>query len=80
MAMAGAMRQPTGADHDDPAGARVGRRGRRTQGRRWVIAVLAALGVLAVIALGVGLALSRSNDNDATDRPTQVADAEADRA
>jgi serine/threonine-protein kinase len=30
----------------------------------WWTAVLAALGVLAVIALGIGLALSRNNDNN----------------
>jgi eukaryotic-like serine/threonine-protein kinase len=30
----------------------------------WVMAVLAALGVLAVVALGVGLALTRDNGND----------------
>jgi serine/threonine protein kinase/beta-lactam-binding protein with PASTA domain len=29
----------------------------------WLTAVLAALGVLAVVALGIGLALSRGNDN-----------------
>ena len=32
----------------------------------WVMAVLAALGVLAVIALGVGLALSRNDDKEPT--------------
>jgi beta-lactam-binding protein with PASTA domain/predicted Ser/Thr protein kinase len=38
----------------------------------WVMAVLAALGVLAVVALGIGLALA-NRDNGKTDTPTTVA-------
>jgi eukaryotic-like serine/threonine-protein kinase len=39
----------------------------------WWTAVLAALGVLAVVALGIGLALSRNNDDDTPKTPTTVA-------
>jgi serine/threonine protein kinase/beta-lactam-binding protein with PASTA domain len=39
----------------------------------WWTAVLAALGVLAVVALGIGLALSRNNDDNTPKTPTQVA-------
>ncbi|MCA2212794.1 Stk1 family PASTA domain-containing Ser/Thr kinase [Jidongwangia harbinensis] len=38
----------------------------------WVLAVLAALGVLAVVALGVGLALSRGGDEEPTTPPVQT--------
>jgi eukaryotic-like serine/threonine-protein kinase len=38
----------------------------------WVMAVLAALGVLAVVALGVGLALSRNDNNNDPTGPTTV--------
>jgi beta-lactam-binding protein with PASTA domain len=39
----------------------------------WWTAVLAALGVLAVVALGIGLAVSRNNNNDDPKTPTLVA-------
>ena len=38
----------------------------------WVMAVLAALGVLAVVALGVGLALTRDNGDDTPTTPAAV--------
>ncbi|BCJ53185.1 serine/threonine protein kinase [Actinoplanes sp. NBRC 14428] len=67
MAMTGGpMRQaPTATTRAIPAGAR-GPVGPPPQERRtssWVMAVLAALGVLAVIALGIGLALANNKDD-----------------
>jgi eukaryotic-like serine/threonine-protein kinase len=38
----------------------------------WVMAVLAALGVLAVVALGIGLALANRNNGDKTETPQTV--------
>ena len=45
----------------------------RQQERRssWVMAVLAALGVLVVVVLGVALAMTRNNDNQGGDGATQ---------
>jgi serine/threonine-protein kinase len=67
MAMSGPpMHQQTAMTRPIPAG--VGPRGPRPPERKtssWVMAVLAALGVLAVVALGIGLMLSqRNNDPD----------------
>ncbi|GAA3343920.1 Stk1 family PASTA domain-containing Ser/Thr kinase [Amorphoplanes nipponensis] len=66
MAMSGPpMRQQTAMTRAIPAG--VGPRGPQPPERKtssWVMAVLAALGVLAVVALGIGLMLSRSNDRE----------------
>ncbi|WP_306214970.1 Stk1 family PASTA domain-containing Ser/Thr kinase [Actinoplanes sp. RD1] len=39
----------------------------------WVMAALAALGVLTVIALGIGLVLANSNGDDGGDAPTTIA-------
>ena len=39
----------------------------------WVMAVLAALGVLVVVVLGVALAMSRNNDNTPNNTPTSAA-------
>ena len=39
----------------------------------WVMAVLAGLGVLVVVVLGVALAMSRNNDNKPTNNTTTVA-------
>ncbi|UQU64923.1 Stk1 family PASTA domain-containing Ser/Thr kinase [Couchioplanes caeruleus] len=70
MAMTGPMRQaPTAATRPIPAAA-VGPRGPQPPERKtssWVMAVLAALGVLAVVALGIGLVLA--NNNDDKDKP-----------
>jgi tRNA A-37 threonylcarbamoyl transferase component Bud32 len=64
MAMAGPTRQaPTAMTRAIP---QAGPRGPQPPERRtssWVMAVLAALGVLAVVALGIGLALARNNDD-----------------
>ncbi|MET8152851.1 Stk1 family PASTA domain-containing Ser/Thr kinase [Actinoplanes sp. NPDC049668] len=64
MAMSGApTRQQTAMTRAIPAG---GPRGPQQQDRRtssWVMAVLAALGVLAVVALGIGLILA-NNDKE----------------
>ena len=66
MAMTGAFRQPMGATTMTRPipGAMPPRPPERKSS--WVMAVLAALGVLAVVALGIGLALSRNNDKDTT--------------
>ncbi|GGQ46200.1 Stk1 family PASTA domain-containing Ser/Thr kinase [Couchioplanes azureus] len=70
MAMAGPMGQaPTAMTRPIPAAA-AGPRGPQPPERKtssWVMAVLAALGVLAVVALGIGLALS--NRDKGTDAP-----------
>ena len=64
MAMSGPpMRQQTAMTRPIPAG--MGPRGPQPPERKtssWVMAVLAALGVLAVVALGIGLALSQGDD------------------
>ncbi|MGW4941100.1 Stk1 family PASTA domain-containing Ser/Thr kinase [Actinoplanes sp. NPDC004185] len=66
MAMSGPpMRQQTAMTRAIPAG--VGPRGPQPPERKtssWVMAVLAALGVLAVVALGIGLVLSQNKDNE----------------
>jgi beta-lactam-binding protein with PASTA domain/predicted Ser/Thr protein kinase len=76
MAMAGPMRQQTAATtitRPVPGGMPPGQP-QRTKMSAWWTAVLAALGVLAVIALGIGLALSRNNGgNDNQQTPAQVA-------
>jgi len=66
MAMTGSMRQPMGATTMTRPipGAMPPRPPERKSS--WVMAVLAALGVLAVVALGIGLALSRNNDKGTT--------------
>jgi beta-lactam-binding protein with PASTA domain/predicted Ser/Thr protein kinase len=64
MAMTGPMRQPMGATtmtRPIPGAMPPPRQPERRSS--WVMAVLAALGVLAVVALGIGLALSRDNTN-----------------
>jgi beta-lactam-binding protein with PASTA domain/predicted Ser/Thr protein kinase len=65
MAMSGPpMHQQTAMTRAIPAG--VGPRGPQPPERKtssWVMAVLAALGVLAVVALGIGLVLSQRNDD-----------------
>ncbi len=74
MAMAGPMRQPPGATtmtRPIPGGVPPRPPERKTSS--WVMAVLAALGVLAVIALGVGLALSQRGDDTENPAPTPVA-------
>ncbi|GAA3935910.1 Stk1 family PASTA domain-containing Ser/Thr kinase [Actinoplanes auranticolor] len=69
MAMSGPpMRQQTQMTRTIPAG--VGPRGPQPPERKtssWVMAVLAALGVLAVVALGIGLVLSQGNDDKEPD-------------
>ncbi|MEU8606712.1 Stk1 family PASTA domain-containing Ser/Thr kinase [Actinoplanes sp. NPDC048791] len=73
MAMSGPpMRQQTAMTRAIPAG--VGPRGPQPPERKtssWVMAVLAALGVLAVVALGIGLVLSQNNE----DEPDPIASA-----
>jgi len=66
MAMTGAMRQPsaqTTMTRPIP-GAMPPPRPPARKSSSWVMAVLAALGVLAVVALGIGLYLSGNNNND----------------
>jgi beta-lactam-binding protein with PASTA domain/predicted Ser/Thr protein kinase len=70
MAMAGPMRPSNGATRQLPAG--VGGRQDERRTSSWVMAVLAALGVLAVVALAVGLAL-RGGGGDDPQTPTTVA-------
>jgi len=63
MAMSGPpMHQQTAMTRAIPAG--VGPRQPERKTSSWVMAVLAALGVLAVVALGIGLALSRGTDDE----------------
>jgi beta-lactam-binding protein with PASTA domain/predicted Ser/Thr protein kinase len=65
MALTGPMRQPPGATtmtRPVPGGMPPRPPERKTSS--WVMAVLAALGVLAVVALGIGLALARDNNKD----------------
>jgi len=73
MAMAGPMRQaPTAMTRAIP---QAGPRGPQPPERKtssWVMAVLAALGVLAVVALGIGLALSNNNKDDPETPPATV--------
>jgi beta-lactam-binding protein with PASTA domain len=60
------MHQQTAMTRAIPSG--VGPRGPQPPERKtssWVMAVLAALGVLAVVALGIGLVLSQRNDDTA---------------
>jgi len=62
MAMTGAFRQPMGATtmtRPIPGGMPPRQPERKSS---WVMAVLAALGVLAVVALGIGLVILRNND------------------
>ncbi len=73
MAMAGPMGQPPAATTmTRPISGAAPSRPPERKTSSWVMAVLAALGVLAVIALGVGLALSRDNG---TEDPPAVATA-----
>jgi beta-lactam-binding protein with PASTA domain/predicted Ser/Thr protein kinase len=75
MAMAGPpMRDQTAMTRAIPAGA--GPRGPQQPERKtssWVMAVLAALGVLAVVALGIGLALSQNKDQEPQPDPVATA-------
>jgi serine/threonine-protein kinase len=86
MAMSGPppMREQTAMTRAIPAG--VGPRGPRPPERKtssWVMAVLAALGVLAVVALGIGLALSQRNNepdpvaNAAVPKVTNLSESDA---
>ncbi|GLY99218.1 Stk1 family PASTA domain-containing Ser/Thr kinase [Actinoplanes sp. NBRC 103695] len=62
MAMTGPMRTPVGATQiNRPVPGGVPPEPPPRKSSSWVMAVLAALGVLAVVALGVGLALSRGD-------------------
>ena len=76
MAMTGPMGQaPTAMTRPIPAAA-TGPRGPQPPERKtssWVMAVLAALGVLAVVALGIGLYLANNNSDDKTEPPATVA-------
>ncbi|MEV6599073.1 Stk1 family PASTA domain-containing Ser/Thr kinase [Actinoplanes sp. NPDC051346] len=74
MAMTGSMGQQTAMTRPIPAAA-AGPRGPQPPERKtssWVMAVLAALGVLAVVALGVGLALSYNKDKGNENTPAAV--------
>ncbi|MFI7545567.1 Stk1 family PASTA domain-containing Ser/Thr kinase [Actinoplanes sp. NPDC049599] len=85
MAMSGPpMHQQTAMTRPIPAG--VGPRGPRPPERKtssWVMAVLAALGVLAVVALGIGLMLSQQDKepdpvaNAAVPKVTNLSESEA---
>ncbi len=68
MAMTGAYRQPAAATtiNRPVPGGMPPRPPQRSRMSAWWTAVLAALGVLAVIALGIGLALSHKNGDDGT--------------
>jgi serine/threonine-protein kinase len=70
MAMTGPLRQPVGGTtmtRPIPGGPPPRQREHRSS---WAMAVLAALGVLAVVALAVGLALIRDNNNNKSKTPT----------
>jgi serine/threonine-protein kinase len=70
MAMAGPPRQPPAATTmTRPISGGAPPRPPERKTSSWVMAVLAGLGVLAVIALGVGLAMSRDNDDPGTQAP-----------
>ncbi|AGZ38348.1 Stk1 family PASTA domain-containing Ser/Thr kinase [Actinoplanes friuliensis] len=67
MAMAGPpMRQQTAMTRTIPAGGPRGPQPPERKTSSWVMAVLAALGVLAVVALGIGLTLANRNDDPET--------------
>jgi eukaryotic-like serine/threonine-protein kinase len=76
MAMQGAQQrqwQPQGAttmQRPVPGGAPMRQPEQRSS---WVMAVLAALGVLVVVVLGVALAMSHNNDNNPGTTPTSAA-------
>jgi eukaryotic-like serine/threonine-protein kinase len=74
MAMSGPMRQSQATTMTRPVQGLPPRPPERKTSS-WVMAVLAALGVLAVVALGIGLLISRNNNNDGntTQPPPTVA-------
>jgi beta-lactam-binding protein with PASTA domain/predicted Ser/Thr protein kinase len=76
MAMTGAMGgAPTAMTRAIPGATMTGARGPQQPERKtssWVMAALAALGVLAVVALGIGLMLANRN-NDDTKTPASAA-------
>jgi serine/threonine-protein kinase len=72
MALGGPVRQPTAMTQRVPAGVAGGPRKPEKRSSSWVMAVLAAFGVLAVVALGVGLVMTNRGD-DAGEKPQQVA-------
>jgi serine/threonine-protein kinase len=74
MAMGGPMRQPAAATTvNRPISGAAPPRPPERKTSSWVMAVLAGLGVLAVIALGVGLALSQNDGEPANQAPAPVA-------
>ena len=73
MAMTGPMRQPQAATTMTRPVQGMPPRQPERKTSSWVMAVLAALGVLAVVALGIGLALARNNDNNNQQTPPTVA-------
>ncbi|MFG1607163.1 Stk1 family PASTA domain-containing Ser/Thr kinase [Actinoplanes sp. NPDC049265] len=75
MAMTGPMRTPAAATQINRplAGGVPSARPPQRKSSSWVMAVLAALGVLAVVALGVGLALSRGDDKPEAPKAAVVA-------
>jgi serine/threonine-protein kinase len=64
MALTGPMRQPQAATTMNRQVTGMSPRQPERKTSSWVMAVLAALGVLAVVALGIGLALARDNGKD----------------
>src|SRR4051794_36090362 len=64
MALTGPMRQPQGATTMTRPVPGMPPPPPERKTSSWVMAVLAALGVLAVVALGIGLALARDNNKD----------------
>jgi beta-lactam-binding protein with PASTA domain/predicted Ser/Thr protein kinase len=64
MALTGPMRQPQGATTMTRPVPGMPPQPPERKTSSWVMAVLAALGVLAVVALGIGLALARDNNKD----------------
>jgi serine/threonine-protein kinase len=73
MAMSGPMRQSQATTMTRPVQG-VPPRSPERKTSSWVMAVLAALGVLAVVALGIGLWLARTNnDGNTTQTPPTVA-------